>query len=87
MISDVLSDAAVHIRRYLREFPSTYREDVPIIHAVLAAMDALRLVLDSSPTPTPPTARLLDSLRALLTAIPHGELTAVQMRYLAHVAG
>ena len=52
MISDVLSDSAHEIRRYLRDMPDTYSEpDIKAdIYIVLGFMEKLRIKLDTPPT-------------------------------------
>jgi hypothetical protein len=47
MISDVLHDSIVEIKRYLAEFPQTYADDRQRIDRVLAEMIGLRKMLDS----------------------------------------
>jgi hypothetical protein len=46
MISDVLSDAAAQIRRYLDTQPTVYSPVEPRIRALLAQMDDVREKLD-----------------------------------------
>jgi hypothetical protein len=47
MISDVLSDAGYEIERYLEHYPEVYADCLDEVHAVLAAMGALRRKLDN----------------------------------------
>lgn len=68
MISDTLSDAAADIRDYLRELPDVYKPVAGEVTDVLAAMDRLRIKLDTPPRPKkakkppyfPPSTALYD---------------------------
>ncbi len=53
MISDVLSDAAVEIRRWLEECPHIYGDHEDGINDLLTRMDKLRGKLDSAPPEGP----------------------------------
>lgn len=54
MISDVCSDAANEIRDYLKDYPHYYVEVLPLVTEVLAKMDALRVLLDTTPSQAAP---------------------------------
>ena len=47
MLSDHLAESADEVRRYLREFPDTYREIETEAQAIVRQMDALRCKLDA----------------------------------------
>lgn len=50
MISDVLSDATMEIKRYLNEFPSVYDDKMTDrIRSLLAKMEDVRTELDKAP--------------------------------------
>lgn len=53
MISDILSETAAGIRRYIEALPETYKEVRPEIDDLLKRMDALRAKLDAPPFSIP----------------------------------
>lgn len=53
MISDILSEAAAGVRRYIEALPETYEEVRPEIDDLLKRMDGLRAKLDAPPFPIP----------------------------------
>ena len=50
MISDVLADAIDEIKRYQKDFPTSYDEIKFCIHYTVSAMESLGRLLDTTPT-------------------------------------
>jgi hypothetical protein len=63
VISDVLSEAARELRRYLRRMPSVYHEVERPLQKIALAMDAARMALDTPPGSLDP--QLADVWQAL----------------------